>query len=192
MFLKLIILMVMSTSVAIAQDCDEHNVSNTADHLAMHAKGCPNNVDVNTLCSYVDNQLPEGENSRNRFVYQTKIYAASCVLPTDSADVKKTKVNAFWNKFGKNITCKSIGFDVQNGSIVKYAVSRNFDSFIVDVTKNWKVDLNKIDPIDQRTVLDYVHDELEKAKKESSPLAPKLQTYATLLKTAGAKRKADL
>ena len=57
-----------------------------------------------------------------------------------------------------------------------------------DVTE-WGVDLNKIDPADGKTVLDYVKEELE--KKKGTALESNLKDYYKLMKDAGAKHRKD-
>lgn len=190
--LLLVTTMVYSGVLLAQEDCAEHSTRNTADHLMMHARGCPNDHLINTLCDYVDSHLPEAEGSPYRYRYQTIIMQASCVNPTDSKEVIQEKVNAFWRKYENRLTCEVANFGVRNGNLIKYAIRKNFDSFIVDVSRNWKVNLNRVDPSDQKTVLDFVYDELAIEEARGSALANRLRTYANFLKANGAKRKSEL
>lgn len=190
---KLLVLILLCSPLAVMgqADCPEHKTQNSAEHLVMHARGCPNNFGMHNICASLNAQSTEDDpESLNAYVYQTKIFEASCVLPSDSEIDKKKKVQSFWNKYGKDLACDNTAFNVRGGSIVKYAVSERFDDFIHDVSRKWQVNLNKIDSVDQRTVLDYVRDEKLASTRPAD--IQKLQTYYNLLKAAGAKHKSEL
>lgn len=190
--LLLVTCFVYSGALFAQEDCAEHSTRNTADHLMMHARGCPNDHLINALCAHVDVHQLESEGAAHRYRYQTIILNASCVNPTDSKEVIKRKVNTFWNKYADRLTCWNTSFGVQDGSLIKFAVRKNYDAFMVDVTRNWGVDLNRVDPSDQRTVLDFVYDEIAIEERRGSSLVNRLRTYAQLLRNHGAKRKSEL
>lgn len=190
--LLLLALLVSPVSSFAQEDCPEHQTPNTADHLVMHARGCPNNHEVNTLCSLINSNLREAQGSRNRFVYQTVIENASCVMPNDSVAVKKRKIGEFWNRYGNQVGCTIANASVGNGLLPKFAIDKMFDSFILDITRNWQVNLNRVDPADGRTVLDFIIDKITRERSINSPLVTRLETYKTLLIAAGAKRRAEL
>ena len=54
----------------------------------------------------------------------------------------------------------------------------------------WKVNLNKVDKTDGRTVLDYIKDQIERNKGLATE--PVLQGYYNQLKKAGAKHRVEL
>jgi hypothetical protein len=185
MALRLLVLVLLSLPSIVlgAKDCppDESN----ANKIVKAAKGCPNNEKLSALCSAVGDGTEEEISSDNQYVYQTYIYDASCVNGTDSSHIKKKKINAFWDKYGKTVYCSNYGF---NGSLIKFAVNKRIDDFIHDVTEEWSLDsniLNQPDKQDGRTVLDYVRDEMN--KPASPALKQKLQLYYNKLQAAGAK-----
>eukprot|EP01034_Spumella_vulgaris_P002641 gene2641-3425_t len=59
------------------------------------------------------------------------------------------------NANAASLVCNMTNFNPRNGSILNLAVARQADDFIGDAVVNWKVDLNQIDAIDGKTVLDY-------------------------------------
>ena len=103
--------------------------------------------------------------TRSRYAIEREMLIASGVQQNDSMDVLKLKVQQFWKRSSsaRTLTCSNLQFDVTNGNILKYAISSRFDSFIDDVVE-WNVDLNTIDPADNRTALDYLDDEIKRTK----------------------------
>lgn len=87
------------------------------------------------------------------------------------------------------LSCDALNFSMGKGDLIKYGVNNYFDEFILDITL-WGIDLNKIDPADGKTALDYVKDEL--AKKKGTSLENNLRDYYQLLRDAGAKHRHEL
>lgn len=180
---------------AFADDCQDIPVSpevvgqleGVSKRLNME---CPNQVNVSELCTAVGDQLAETLNPANKYVYQTKIYKAACVEPTDTPEVMRMKVQNFWNKYHSGLNCSQLGFSVRNGHILKLAVEKNSRDFINDAIRKWKISLNHVDPADQKTVLDYISSELDRAKGTS--MEPVIQRYFTLFRSNGAKYQREL
>lgn len=143
------------------------------------------------MCMYIADRT-EDPNLPGRYVfrYQRKLFEAACVDPSiDTEEVIAAKVSAVWKQYEEKLVCDSIRFDVVQGSAIKYAVAMKFDEFIIDLAK-WKVDFNKVDRFDKRTVLDYVEYQIERMKGTASE--PILQNYHRILRDAGAKRASEL
>ncbi|WP_408096862.1 hypothetical protein ACJVC5_17625 [Peredibacter sp. HCB2-198] len=178
------------------EDCEEDGSTKLVAAVmkqskAEESKNCPNQKKMESICTAVDDKTkvdsPEG---KIRFVYQKKFLEAACANPaSDSPEEVQSKVAKMWLKFRDKLVCNSVSFDVENGSVLKYAVAIKFDEFIYDVTK-WKLDLNKVDASDNRTVLDYIKFQIERNKGNS--LEPKLKSYYNRFKAAGAKHKSEL
>jgi hypothetical protein len=152
---------------------------------------CPNSVNASDLCDAVSGQVLETDSRQTtRYTFQTKILRASCVETSDSPEIVQAKVQNFWNKYHDKLNCSQINFTIRNGHILKLAVERNSRDFINDAVRKWKVNLNHVDPADQKTVLDYIESELTKSRGTS--LEPVLQRYFTLFRTNGAKHKREL
>lgn len=152
------------------------------------ASACPNPKKVKNLCMFIDGRTVDSDN-KFKFKYQKQIQEASCVTDSDNKETKNKKIQAMWAKFENQLICNNLQFDVPNGNVIKYAANSLFDEFIYDVSL-WKVNLNKVDETDGRTVLDYLKYKIE--LKKGTPLAEKLQHYYKVLKDAGAKHKNEL
>lgn len=153
------------------------------------APRCPNGNNLGQLCiAIMDAQKdPSGE---YQFRYQKIVSEAACAKSSDSEAVASAKVRAMWEQFEDRLTCNHVRFDVQNGSVLKYAASARFEDLLFDAAVIWKVDLNRVDQSDGRTLLDYVSKEIEQNK--GNAVEPKLKSYYDMLRTAGAKHRSEL
>jgi hypothetical protein len=152
---------------------------------------CPNPKKLRGLCNFVgditEDNKPQG---KYRYMYQRRLLEAACVdLEKDSEEEIGKKISAMWKEYEDTLICNNIQFDVSNGSVIKYAVNMQFDVFISNLA-TWKVNFNKVDETDGRTVLDYVRDQVERSK--GLAIEEKLKQYYTILKDAGAKHKSEL
>ena len=131
-------------------------------------------------------------NPQGRFVfkYQRKLLEAACANPiTDSEEEIGKKVAALFKQFEGQLICNNIKFDVSNGNLIKFAVNLKFDEFLIDMC-HWKVNFNKVDETDGRTVLDYVRDQL--VLNKGLPQEPVLKGYYDMVRKAGGKHKFEL
>lgn len=176
-------------------DCDEvTEVERKAADLvrvAARSRECPSMDGLSQICSIVEAQDPEKDsNTGNTYAYQTYIQQAACADPKrDSEEEVKKKIRGLWNKFKDELICDVPSFTAPKGNLIKYAIQRRFEDFIDDVI-DWGVDLNRIDPLDKRTVLDYVDYELE--RKKGSAVESELKRYKENLRKAGAKYAREL
>lgn len=152
---------------------------------------CPNPKKLRGLCMFVDSKEKD-PNPQGRFVwkYQRKLLEAACADPAkDSEEEIGRKIAKLWKDNEATLICNNTKFDVPNGSVLKFAVNLKFDEFLIDAT-HWKVNLNKVDEMDGRTLLDYIRAQIERNK--GLPAEPTLKQYYTMLKKAGAKHKSEL
>ena len=127
-----------------------------------------------------------------KWSYQRKVLEASCAdINSDSKNVLTEKIQSMWAEYErtKGYYCNSIRFDVPRGNIIKYAVNNGFDQFLYDMIE-WKIDLNKVDETDKRTVLDYV--EYQIGRNKGNALESRHRGYYDLLRKAGAKHAREL
>ena len=124
------------------------------------------------------------------FHYQKLVNEAACVDSSDADEVRGEKIRRMWKANEDKLVCNSPRFDVQQGNVLKYAASVRFEDFLFDAAMIWKVDLNRVDPSDGRTVLDYVQKELERNKGTS--VESKLRSYYDMLRTSGARHRSEL
>lgn len=195
MVLKLlgsVVLLSSLTAFAVEEQECAQDAPSVADQLAQHVQGCPDADYLKSICDNVGELVLEKEANGNKYRYQTLFKKAACVDASDSTANANKKMQEMWNQVGRNVVCSSLGFNVNNGNLIKYAISNKADVFIYEISKKWKVNLNRVDPTDNRTALDYAYDELKKEKDANSSLVPKIETYIRLLEQGGAKKSADL
>lgn len=151
---------------------------------------------LNTLCALVDSRMELSKEEKEKYNYklvyrfEEKIYKlANVEMGKDSAAVIRSKVQQFWIRNEEHLSCDALTFNVMKGSIIKFAISRNFDEFIDDIIE-WGVPLNKVDNSDNRTVLDYIADEQDRSK--GTALEPVYIRYYKQLRAAGAKHRKEL
>lgn len=175
------------------EDCDASEDKKLLEAVRKTASEptCPNPKKVKNLCMYVSGQSIDPEPVGNyKYTYQRKMLEASCVdIGKDSKEEIAKKVSAMWQQMEGQFVCNSLQFDVQNGNILKMAAINSFDSFIDDAI-TWKVNLNRVDPSDNRTVLDYLKYHMERTK--GGEIEKKLKFYYDQLRKAGAKHKSEL
>ncbi|MFV0331237.1 MAG: hypothetical protein ACK5M3_14195 [Dysgonomonas sp.] len=111
-------------------------------------------------------------------------------IETSDKIVANLTIYLIWHRHSNLFVCSSSNFNVINGSILKLAVQSAFTSFIECAIYDWYVPLNRIDKFDGRTLLDYVRDEMEKAKDTSGFSI--LSSYYRVLRKVGAKHKSEM
>lgn len=173
------------------------------------AKGTMDVVEMN---QYLDQLFPEWQLTKMRnfcllisnrpkdnhpgcgykYLYQHRLFEAARIdTANDSKEVIGKKIAAMWAVCDQLdlLLCSSTQFDVTKGNLLKWAVSYQFDDFIVDLFK-WKVQLNKIDESDNRTLLDYI--QYHVTKNKDNAMGPVYQDYYDRFRAAGARHKWEL
>ena len=115
--------------------------------------------------------------------YESKIEQAACVSPSDSQRDRQRKIQDAWNQFDSYLHCD--GFNVRRGNILKYAINQGVSGFIYTAVNVWRVDLNRPDASDGKTVLQYVESELERSR--GTPQESMYQSYYNELRRGGAR-----
>lgn len=136
----------------------------------------------------ISNRMKDSS-GKSKWMYQSRMIDAACITENDNEEQKAEKIRKAWSTYEEDLVCSSGQFDVTKGNLLKFAVSYKFDEFINDALK-WKVNLNKVDESDGRTVLDYIKFHIERNK--GNALEPIFQDYYVKLKNAGAKHKTEL
>lgn len=196
-FISLSLLMMISMNVFATEICEEDpNVGGggggTAEKIVKYVEGqeCPNKEKLKNICMMIGNRMKDPNPTEEiKYRYQRSLIEASCAKANDSREVKEKKIRTMWIKLQDELICNSVQFDVLDGSVLKYAVIKNFEDFLNDAA-NMKLDLNKIDKSDGRTVLDYLKYQIERNK--GNELENMYQRYYDKLSKAGAKHKSEL
>ncbi len=107
--------------------------------------------------------LIEGQDSQ----YKQQLREMSCVdLTKDSPETIRAKVQCMWRRYYAEFGCDDTGFLVPQGNILKYAINQEFEYFIDGVVEEFGLDINLKDPVDGKTLLDFVLDEIKRYKKK--------------------------
>ncbi len=156
--------------------------------IVSEINGCPKTELIGSICSSIYKKTEDtDEDSPFDYIYEQKIYEASCVdVTVDSEEEISRKIRVFWDKSGDKLTCEDATF--AKAYILKYAAYNQFSNFLWKATNVWKVPLNTID--NGMTTLDYIQKEIQ--DKKGTPVEKTLTSYFELLRKAGAKYKCEL
>jgi len=155
---------------------------------ALTATGsCPHPTRLRGVCGMISARLMD--KTTNDYLYRIRIYQAAGINEYDSDEIKIQKIRKMWALLEDQLVCDSTQFDVSKGNILKYAASTKHDAFIRDAI-TWGVNLNRVDPTDNRTVLDYISFHIERHK--GNALEGMFAHYNKLLKAGGTKHKNEL
>ncbi|MFD1191977.1 tetratricopeptide repeat protein [Phenylobacterium conjunctum] len=158
---------------------------------AEHPSRTNGKLDVVELCAGVENQTMELE-PRNPFIfysYENELADAAGVFESDSEAVMDGKIGRLLDANMPRLLCNSINFNPNNGNILKLSIARKSDGFIDSALTRWKLNLNQVDEVDGRTVLDYIE---ARAASEQPRFRPIYDNYAKRFRAAGAKSRTEL
>jgi hypothetical protein len=101
--------------------------------------------------------------------YEYEILRLACVnIGNDSEAITNQKVQKWWNKYKTSCTCDAIGFGLQNGSFLKFALAKNMPDVIETLASIYGCDINFIDPADGLNLLDYLVAEIARLKEQDN------------------------
>ena len=150
--------------------------------------------ELNGLCMTVGEHSSDGalkhagDPIRFDHLFERLIVTAAGARQDTDPEVVRRKVQALWASRHPYLRCSNVQFDLDRGSVLKYAVSSANDSFI-DQMIEWGVDLNQTDfdansyP-EYGTVLDYV--QVHIGVNGETAMAGRLRGYYRKLRNAGA------
>jgi hypothetical protein len=201
--LLLLSLIVSSASVYAADKHEECNADDTVTAQAsallkvaekLEADGCPapKASDYKSFCdSIAAKEKPIGNDLKFfDFAYEKRLMTLSCAdIEKDGKEAATEKVGKMWTKYNKSFKCQSSAFNVEKGNILKFALTQNFTPFLETIVSTYNLDINFVDPADQRNLMDYVNDELKVAISVQGPTHPRvkvLKEYKELLEGLGA------
>lgn len=155
------------------------------------APGCADGSKLMGICNsiYQDFDAPEGSPFSLKWEHQ--IHEAACALG-DTKEVAAVKIQKMWQKLeNTHLVCTQGNFEVDKGSILKYAISLPNWRFLSKAVEKWKVNLNKVDPSDNRTPLDYIEWQMKIAENNPETMTGLKRAYEQLRKF-GAKHRREL
>lgn len=130
------------------------------------------------------------------YAFEKKLWEISGVdEKNDSQLVIVAKVQKLFDKQWGWFKCNHMAFGVQDGNIFKYSVNRYFYEFIDFMVEMYSIDINRPDPSDNKTLLDFVTDEIAHYQRmtNSATVIKKLEElYRHLVDDYGAKHASEL
>nr|WP_315197477.1 hypothetical protein [uncultured Flavobacterium sp.] len=158
----------------------------------------PTKDDFKSICTSMY-QRYEAHNQDNGlgFSYQEELWNISCATPgIDPLDIGRTKIQKMWIKYRQNFRCYGFPSTIATDmNILKFSLDTGFTSFIYEVVKKYKLDVNFIDPADGKTILDWIKEQEELIRKRppiNTLKADEYQTIYKMLRTNGAKHSSEL
>lgn len=156
----------------------------------------PSKNDFEIVCDNVYTKKVSGDETELNFKYQETLWRMSCAKDgVDNLEEARKKIQVMWNKYRTSFSCDYPGLRVPKGNVTKMSVDTGFTTFIMDAVKEYKLDMNFKDPIDGKTILDFISDEISSLKKSPVNMADKIKEYESLYKVLqanGAKNSRDL
>jgi hypothetical protein len=156
----------------------------------------PTRADIQRVCYEIYEKSEASEESELNYKYQEAIWKMSCAKTgEDDLETARKKIQTMWNKNRTSFSCDYPGVSVPKGNVTKFSLDTNFSVFLIDSIKEYKLDMNFKDPVDNRTILDFVRDEINFIKKSPTDMSMKIAEYERLYKllaTNGAKHSKDL
>lgn len=107
-------------------------------------------------------EKPAGDNrSYFDYNYETRLMnMAGADVIKESREAATEKISKWWYKYKTLFFSQSSSFNLEKGSVLKFAVAKGFAPFLETIVGTYQMDINFIDPADNRNVLDYVNDEI--------------------------------
>lgn len=135
-------------------------------------------------------KVPSNEQDYYEYTYEKRLFKISCANPITDSDIHaKEKIQKMWNIYKKNFKCNTVGFNLQNGNILKFSIAQNMPDVVETFASSYGLDINFVDPVDNKNVLDYVDSEIMRFSNISNgqDLVKIYKEYRSTLIDMGAK-----
>ncbi|MFC5283424.1 hypothetical protein [Pedobacter alpinus] len=146
----------------------------------------PSDEELSKLCYRIDKHDVE---------FNSDLKKMAGVTSSDPPLLIKAKVQKFWKTYYMDLGCDSSGFSVEFGNILKFSTHRSYSWFIDVVKEKYNVNIDIPDPVDGKTLLDFVQDEIlrfEKIDNQIEKVKELKDIYIHLKNDLGAKHAVEL
>ena len=156
----------------------------------------PTKEQFGNVCQAIyDKEVYEGS-APFSYVYQEILWEISCANPNESLELAKIKIKCMWNKYRQNFRCYGYPDSVATErNIAKFSVDTGFTAFTSEAVKKYNLDMNFKDPADNKTVVDFIKDQIRIIRDTPPVNNAKVTEYERLynmLVKYGAKHAKDL
>lgn len=145
--------------------------------------GKPGQEARNSLFYHVYNQTEysgkeEGEN-RFAFAFQHDLWELACAHPSyNSFEVAKVKIQIMWLKSRESFNGISYVSSLASGlNVVKLDAEMSVQRLIYEATRKYHLDMNFIDPADNKTLMDFIRDQINREMKYEFIYIDKVREY---------------
>jgi hypothetical protein len=129
------------------------------------------------------------------YQYQEDLWEISCAdLKKDSKEIAWKKIECMWNKYREKFICYNTTSVADGKNILKFSIDSGFTVLISEFVKH-NFDVNFKDPADNKTVMDFLKDQITSISNSPPVNENKIKEYQRLynkLLTIGAKHAKDL
>lgn len=129
------------------------------------------------------------------YKFAEDLWEMSCAkVGIDSPEQAKQKIQCMWNKYKEDFSCPGdTGTRLHNANVLKYSMDSGFSSFLITAVKKYELDVNFKDPMDKKTVLDFISEQLVYYRNSSMKnVENEYQRVYDLLRKNGAKHSNEL
>ena len=123
----------------------------------------PSSSDIKKFCDCIASQEGPTEIGRNYVEYwweEVLAEYAGADFQKESREAVAQKIKIYWDKYKTRFGCRSSAFNLDKGSVLKFAVIQGFVPFIETAFETYGMDISFVDPADGRTLCEYMNEEL--------------------------------
>lgn len=147
------------------------------------------------ICNSIYRKENASDESGLSYQYQEGLYEISCVkIGVDSKEVAAIKIQCMWNKYRESFRCYVFAnVAVPEGNVLKFAMDTGFSTFLVSAVKKYNLDMNFLDPADNKTIMDFLKENYDSYKRDGyTEKSDEYFRIYQLLKANGAKHSSEL
>nr|WP_315153391.1 hypothetical protein [uncultured Flavobacterium sp.] len=147
------------------------------------------------ICNSIYRKENASDESSLSYQYQEGLYEISCVkIGVDSKEVAAIKIQCMWNKYREKFRCyRYTDVSVSDGNVLKFAMDTGFSTFPVSAVKKYNLDMNFLDPADNKTIMDFLKENYDSYKRDGyTEKSDEYLRIYQLLKANGAKHSSEL
>lgn len=142
-----------------------------------------------------DNAIESSTNFGYR--YQEELWELSCGNTiSDDIEISRVKIQLMWNMSREDFRCYNYPESLASDSnITKFSIDNGFSQLIVEFVRKYQLDLNFLDPEDNKTPLDFLLEQENKIRNNppvNTDKADEYQRVYKILRANGAKHSWEL
>ena len=146
--IKISVSQITKTVATYADPANDTTLSNCPEPTVSDVKAFCDCISIQELAADYDKAYFE-------YGYEARLANMACAdYKNESQEAVAAKISKWWNKYKTKFGCQSSAFNVDRGSVLKFAVVQGFKPFLETIVGTYGMDINFIDPADNRNVLD--------------------------------------